>query len=96
MAQSSVHKLATIWGRDVAYVLNVQQSHRKSAERQAEASRQRETVEQSQVAKQTESVKPIETPAETVRQTIQKSQTIRRHYEIPPRQSNQQSRGMRI
>jgi hypothetical protein len=39
--ESSVHKLATIWGRDVAYVLNIQHSQRKSAERQAETPRQR-------------------------------------------------------
>jgi conjugative relaxase-like TrwC/TraI family protein len=90
--ETSVHKLAQIWGRDVAYVLNVQQSQRKSAKRQAKTLRQRETDEQSQVAKQSESVKTTE----TVRQAIQKSQTVRRRIEIPPRPTIQKSRGMRI
>jgi conjugative relaxase-like TrwC/TraI family protein len=38
--ESSVHKLATVWGRDVAYVLNIQHSQRKSAERRAETLQQ--------------------------------------------------------
>jgi hypothetical protein len=80
--ETSVQKLAQIWGRDVAYVLNVQQSQRKSATRQAESPRQREEVEKS------ESVKH--------RQAIQKSQTVRRRIEIPPRPTIQKSRGMRI
>ena len=104
MAQSSVRKLATIWGRDVAYVLNVQHSQRVSAERQAaalqqeeaerqaEQVRQRKAVRQSELAKQTESVKQTE----AVERPIQKSPTTRRRIEIPPRQSNQQNRGMRI
>jgi conjugative relaxase-like TrwC/TraI family protein len=92
MAQSSFHKLATIWGRDVAYVLNVRQSQRKSTERRAEALRQDEAVGQSQAAKQIESVKSTE----TVKPTVQKSETIRRRIEIPPRQTIQKSRGMRI
>jgi hypothetical protein len=90
--ESSVHKLAAIWGRDVAYVLNVRQSQRKSAERRAEALRQDAAVGQSQDAKQTESVKPTEPTI----QTIQKSETIRRQIEIPPRQTNHPRRGMRI
>jgi hypothetical protein len=87
--ESSVHKLATIWGRDVAYVLNIQHSQLKSAERRAETLRQYEAVGQSQAAKQTESVKPT-------KPTIQKSETIRRRIDIPPRQTNQPSRGMRV
>jgi conjugative relaxase-like TrwC/TraI family protein len=90
--ESSVHKLAAIWGRDVAYVLNIQHSQRKSAERRAETLQQDEVVGQSQAAKQTESVKPTE----TVKPAVQKSETIRRRMEIPPRQTNQPSRGMRV
>jgi hypothetical protein len=90
--ESSVHKLATIWERDVTYVLNIQHSQRKSAERQAEALRQDEAVEQSQAVKQTESIKPTE----TVKPTVQKSKTIRRRIEILPRQTNQKSHGMRV
>ena len=90
--ESSVHRLATIWGRDVTYVLNIQHSQRKSAERQAEILRQRATDGQSQSEQQIESVKP----AETVGQAIQKDQTVRRRMEIPPRQTNQPSRSMRI
>jgi hypothetical protein len=87
---SSVHKLANIWGRDVAYVLNVQHSQRQSAERQAESLRQDEAVEQSQAIKPTESIKP----AEVVE--IQKTQTVRRRIETPPQQTNQKSRSMRV
>ena len=90
--ESSVHKLAAIWGRDVAYVLNIQHSQRKSAERQAEAFRQDAAVSPSQAAKQTESVKPTE----TVKPAVQKSETARRRLEISPRQTNQPSRGMRV
>jgi hypothetical protein len=89
--KSSVHKLARIWGRDVAYVLNVQQAQRTSAERQAEALRQDEMVKQAQTAQPTEAVKP------TGPNTIPKPQTIRRRIEIPPPQPTQQkSRGMRV
>lgn len=90
--ESSVHKLAAIWGRDVTYVLNIQHSQRKSAERRAEALRQDEAVGQSQTAKQTESVKSTE----TVRPVVQKSETVRRRIDIQPRQTNQPSRGMRV
>jgi len=104
MAQSSFHKLATIWGRDVSYVLNIQHSQRVSAkrqmealrreksERQAQAARQAEAANQSESAKQTESAKT----SEPTKPTIQKSETLRRRIEIPPRQTNQPSRGMRI
>jgi len=91
--KSSVHKLAQIWGRDVAYVLNVQLAQRTSAERQAEALRQDETVKQAQAEQQTEAVKPTEPNT----QTIPKPQTTRRRVEIPPPQPTQQkSRGMRV
>jgi conjugative relaxase-like TrwC/TraI family protein len=92
MAQSSVHKLATIWGRGVAYVLNVQESQRKSADRQAEELRQPQASEQPQVVKQTESIKPVE----SVMPTVKKSETNRRRMEIPPPQTQQKSKGMRI
>jgi conjugative relaxase-like TrwC/TraI family protein len=87
--KSSVHKQAQIWGRDVAYVLNVQQAQRQSAERQAEIIRQDEAVKQAQAAQPTEAVKPTEP------NTIPKPQTIRRRIEIPPPQPTK-SRGMRV
>jgi len=89
---SSVQELARIWGRDIAYVLNVQQAQRQFPERLAEALRQDAAVVQSQAEKQTESI----TPTEAVKPTVQKSETIRRHIEIPPKQSNQKSKGMRV
>jgi ATP-dependent exoDNAse (exonuclease V) alpha subunit len=46
MAQSSVHKLATILGRNVAYVLNLQHSQRLAAEWREEALRQEESERQ--------------------------------------------------
>jgi conjugative relaxase-like TrwC/TraI family protein len=98
MAQSSFHKLATMWGRDVAYVLNLQHSQRVSAARQTEALRHEESERQAEAVKQSQAVEPTESvkQTETAEQKIQKSQTIRRRMEIPPRQTNQQSRGMRI
>src|SRR6185312_8724484 len=84
MAQSSFHELATIWGRGIAYVFNVQHSQRVSAERQIEDVRQDESTEQS--VKQAETVKP----------DISRRLKIRRASDFGPRQGNQQSRGIRI
>jgi conjugative relaxase-like TrwC/TraI family protein len=89
---SSVQELAKIWGRDIAYVLNVQQAQRQFPERLAEALRRDAACGQSQTAKQTESI----TPTEAVKPTVKKSETIRRHIEIPPRQTQQKSKGMRV
>ena len=89
---SSVQELAKIWGRDIAYVLNVQQAQRQFPERLAEAVRQDAAVGQSQTAKQTESI----TPTEAVKPTVQKSETTRRHLAIPPKQTQQKSKGMRV
>jgi conjugative relaxase-like TrwC/TraI family protein len=96
--ESSAQKLATIWERDVAYVLNIQHSQRVSAKRQEEALRREKSKRQAQAARQAEAAKQSESAkqAETVERTIQKSQTIRRRIEIPPRQTNKPSRGMRI
>lgn len=106
MAQSSIHKLATIWGRGIAYVLNVRLSQRFSAERQAESLRNEKSERQTQIkrqrvmvregvpVKQTESVKETK----TVEEKIRKIQTIRERIEMVRRQRNQnkQSRGMSI
>jgi hypothetical protein len=93
MAGGSVaDKLAKIWGRDVTYVLNVQQAQRKFTERRDEAIRQDEAVGQSQAAKPAESIKPTE----SVRQEIPKPQIMRRRVEIPQQQSNQKSKCMRV
>ena len=89
---SSVQELAKIWSRDIAYVLNVQQAQRQFPERLAEALRQDAAVGQSQTAKQTESI----TPTEAVKPTVQKSETTRRHIAIPPKQTQQKSKGMRV
>jgi ribosomal protein S8E len=89
---SSALELAKIWGRDIAYVLNVQQAQRQFPERLAEALRQDAAVGQSQTAKQTESI----TPTEAVKPTVQKSETTRRHIAIPPKQTQQKSKGMRV
>jgi conjugative relaxase-like TrwC/TraI family protein len=90
--KSTAHKLAKIWGRDVAYVLNVQQAQRKFTERRDEAIRQDEAVGQSQAAKPAESIKPTN----SVMQEIPKPQIVRRRVEIPQQQSNQKSKGMRV
>ncbi len=108
MKPSAFQTLAAAWGRDVAFVLNVQASRRASEkraaemaqqeklEREAEAQRQAEAVKQSQAVKPTESIKSTEKPAETVKPPVQKPETIRRRIEIQPAQKQQKSRGMRI
>ena len=89
---STAHKLAKIWGRDVVYVLNVQQAQCKFTERRDEAIRQDEAVGQSQAAKPAESIKPTD----SVMQEIPKPQIVRRRVEIPQQHSNQKSKGMRV
>jgi hypothetical protein len=102
MKPSAFQKLATVWGRNVAFVLNVQASQRASSMRAAEmaqhehlgresdALRQAEAAQQSQVVKPIESIKPTEKPP------VQKPESSRRRIEIQPAQNPQKSRGMRI
>ena len=89
---SSVQELAKIWGRDIAYVLNVQQAQRQFPDRLAEALRQDAAVGQSQTEKTIESIKPTE----PITPTVQKSEITRRRVEISPRPTNQKSKGMRV
>lgn len=112
MKPNAFQKLATIWGRDVAFVLNVQASQRASEKRaveiaqqeklehEAEAQRQAEAAKQSQAVKLTEktaeSVKPVEKPTETVKPPVQKPETVRREIEIQQTPIQKKSRGMRI
>jgi conjugative relaxase-like TrwC/TraI family protein len=108
MKPNALQKLATVWGRDVAFVLNVQASQRASSkrtaeiaqqeklERETEALRQVEAAKQLQAVKPTESVKPTEKPTETVKPPVQKPESIRRRIEIKPTQNQQKNRGMRI
>jgi conjugative relaxase-like TrwC/TraI family protein len=90
--ESAAQKLAKIWGRDVAYVLNVQQAQRQFSERRAEAIRQDEAIGQSQAAKPAESIKSTE----SVNSEIQETQMVRPRIIIRPRQTNQKSKGMRV
>ena len=87
---SASHKLAALWGREVAYVLNIEQSQRKSSERQAEAFRQALTVGQSQAAQQTESVHPAEATK------IQNVQTNRPQIKILRHQTRKPTRSVRV
>jgi conjugative relaxase-like TrwC/TraI family protein len=76
---SAFQKLATAWGREVAYVLNVQQSQRQSAEwqaeilRRAEALQQKESERQAKVLRQaaavkrSHAVKPVEKSTESIK-----------------------------
>lgn len=112
MKASAFQKLATMWGRDVAFVLNVQHSRRVSAKRQAEALQQQESERQSSAGRQhempkkvqavmsadkpTEPIKSAEKPIETVKPSIQKSESIRRKIEISPQQTQIKSKGRRI
>jgi ATP-dependent exoDNAse (exonuclease V) alpha subunit len=89
---SSVQELAKIWGRDIAFVLNVQEAQRQFPERLAEALRQDEAIGQSQTAKQNESVETTE----SVNPEIQKTQMVRPRIIMRPRRTNQKSKGMRV
>jgi conjugative relaxase-like TrwC/TraI family protein len=98
MKASAFQKLATAWGRDVAFVLNVQASQRASSKRAAEMAqhetleREAEALRQAEAAKQSQAMKPTE----TVKPPVQKPETIRRRIEIQQTQSQKKSRGMRI
>jgi hypothetical protein len=79
MKPGAVQKLATAWGRKVAYILNVQQSQRQSAERQAEILRRAEALRQKELerqakdrrqaaaVKQSQTVTPVEKPTESIK-----------------------------
>jgi hypothetical protein len=102
MKPSAFQKLATVWGRDVAFVLNLQASQRASSKRAAEIAqheqleRQAEAAKQSEAKKPTESIKLTEKPTETNKLPVQKPETVRRRIEIQPAQNPQKSRGMKI
>ena len=87
---SASQKLATLWGRDVTYVLNIQHSQRKSTERQAEAHRQENAVTSAQAAQRTESVNPAEASK------IQNVQTNRPQIRILRHQTRKPTRSMRV
>jgi hypothetical protein len=81
MKPGAVQKLASAWGRGVAYVFSVQHSQRKSAERQAEILRQAEALRQKEserqarvlrqaaAVKQSQGVKPVEKSTESIKTT---------------------------
>jgi hypothetical protein len=52
MKPGAVQKLAAAWGRNIAFVLNAQQSQRKSAEQQAENLRQAEALRREELERQ--------------------------------------------
>lgn len=111
MQPNAFQKLAAIWGQDVAFVLNVQESQRASSKRateiaqnekrehEAEVRRQAEAVKQSQAMQPTEKpTKSIKT-TEAVKPPVKKSETaesIRRQIEARRIQNQQKSRGMGI
>jgi hypothetical protein len=104
----SVQKLAKIWGRNAAYVLNVHHSERLSVQRAAEtaqnekAEREAEILRQAEAVKQSQVVKPAEKPSESikpiepVKPTVKESETIRRLLEISQQPAQHKSKGMRI
>ena len=106
--EGSVQKLAKIWGRNAAYVLNVQHSERLSVERAAEttqreeAERQAEILRKAEAVKQAQAVKPVEKPTESikpvepVKPTVKESETPRRRIENSQQPAQQKSKGMRI
>jgi len=100
--EGSVQKLAKIWGRNVAYVLNVQHSERLSAECTAETAQREAAERQAEILRQAEAVKPVKKPTESikpveaVKPTVKESETIRRRLEISQQSTQQKSKGMRI
>jgi hypothetical protein len=81
MKPGAVQKLASVWGRGVAHVLNVQHSQHKSAERQTEMVRQAEALRQQEqehqaeerrrdeAVKQSQAMKPVEKTTESIKPT---------------------------
>ena len=55
--ESAAHALAKAWGRDLAYVLDVQHSERESARRRAELIRQTVAVEKSETVQQSNTLR---------------------------------------
>jgi len=104
MKPNVFQKLAILWGRSIAFVLNVQESQRVSANREAEMLRNEESERQADVFRQTEAARLLQTakqaesvaPTEQVKPTIQKSETTRRRIEIRHTPNRQKNRGMRI
>lgn len=108
IAQSSFHKLANIWGRNLAYVLNVQHSQHLTTERAAERVRLEESERQTEALRQAEAVKPVQAlqavekpvelikPTEPIKPAVNPPETIRRRIEISRSQTQQKSKGMRI
>jgi hypothetical protein len=96
--EGSVQKLAKIWGRNAAYVLNFQHSERLSAERTAETAQREEAERQAEILRQAEAVKQAQAvkPVEPVKPTVKESETIRRRLEISQQPAQQKSKGMRI
>jgi hypothetical protein len=76
--ESTLHALAKAWGRDIGYVLSVQHSQRRTAQRrvelfeQAEGQKESENIQQAQIQRAEVQEKP-----ETVRQS-QSVRTARR------------------
>jgi conjugative relaxase-like TrwC/TraI family protein len=104
MKPNVFQKLAILWGRSIAFVLNVQESQRVSVNREAEMLRNEESERQADVFRQTEAARLLQTakqaesvaPTEQVKPTIQKSETTRRRIEIRHTPNRQKNRGMRI
>ena len=88
MKPSAFQKLATMWGWDVAFVLNVQQSRRASAKRVAEMAqyeqleRQAEAVRQAEALRQEESER--ESQAERQREAARQSQPAKESESVKP------------
>jgi hypothetical protein len=106
--ESSLQKLANIWRRNTAYVLDVQHSERLSEEHAAEtaqreeAERRAEILRRAEAIKQAQAAKPVGKPAESikpvepVKRTAKEVEALRRRIEISQQSTQQKSKGMRI
>ena len=67
--ESFAHRLARIWKRDLAYVLDVRHSQRESAQRQVENIAESETIQPSETVSQSQTVRQARTIAHKKHQT---------------------------
>ncbi len=88
MKPSAFQKLATMWGRDVAFVLNVQQSRRISAKRAAEMAQNEKLERQAEALRHAEALRQEESErqsqADREREAAKQSQPAKQTESIKP------------
>ncbi|HUA68931.1 MAG TPA: AAA family ATPase, partial [Candidatus Saccharimonadales bacterium] len=87
MKPGAIQKLAKAWGREIAYVFNVQRSQRQSAERQTEMLRQAEAAREQELERQAEALRQAEAvkQSQAVKRVEKSTESIKPAESIKPR-----------